>query len=29
LKLLAKISGFPPNPHTAPSNKMWCNSEAD
>ncbi len=25
LKLLAKISGFPPNLHTRPSNKMWCN----
>ena len=29
LKLFAKISGCPPNLHAAPSNKMWCNSEAD
>ena len=26
LKLLAKISGCPPNLHARPSNKMWCKS---
>jgi hypothetical protein len=26
LKLRAKFFGFPPNPHTRPSNKMWCKS---